>query len=130
MSLSLVLNITLGIILAEIIKGLWNAEQHRRKLRPENERNHSVTALDRSTTFSELELKEEKSDWLDLWSSVPDWAREQARRFVEADQLRRRAEDSEMTFLWSFLWKAAPEETKEEFRSRWKESRVRRAPSA
>jgi hypothetical protein len=60
-------------------------------------------------------------DWLELWESVPEGAKQQTQTFVDDDQLRRRAQELN---LWTYLWSAAPEETKEKLRSRWKVAKI------
>jgi len=40
---------------------------------------------------------------------------------VEDEQLRRRVQELN---LWPYLWSAAPEETKEQLRTRWKVAKV------
>ena len=79
-----------------------------------------VFALRKVATASELE-KASAEDWLDVWDSLPESAKEQLKRIVEDDQLRRRTQELN---LWPFIWLAAPEETKDKLRSRWKVSKV------
>jgi hypothetical protein len=60
-------------------------------------------------------------DWRDLWDSLPESAKERMKRVMEDEQLRRRAQESN---LWPYVWGAAPEEMKEQLRSRWKVAKV------
>lgn len=62
-------------------------------------------------TVPQADLQEPSADdWLELWESLPEGAKQQTQRLVDDDQLRRRAQKLN---LWTYLWSAAPEETKE-----------------
>jgi hypothetical protein len=60
-------------------------------------------------------------DWDFLWNNVPEPGKEEVRRVVEDDELRRRAQELN---LWHDLWYAAPEEVKVQLRHRWKVAKI------
>ena len=60
-------------------------------------------------------------DWDFLWNNVPELGKEELRRFVEDDELRRRAQELN---LWHDLWHVAPEEAKQQLRHRWKAAKI------
>ena len=60
-------------------------------------------------------------DWDFLWNNVPESGKEELRRVVEDDELRRRAQELN---LWYDLWYVAPEEVKVQLRGRWKAAKI------
>jgi hypothetical protein len=60
-------------------------------------------------------------DWNFLWDNVPESAKEEARKTVEDEQLRRRAQ---YLVPLAYLWYVAPEEVKVQLRHRWKEAKI------
>lgn len=73
-------------------------------------------------TVPQADLQEPSADdWLELWESLPEGAKQQTQRLVDDDQLRRRAQKLN---LWTYLWSAAPEETKEKLRARWNVAKI------
>jgi hypothetical protein len=56
-----------------------------------------------------------------LWDNVPEVTKEEVRKFIEDEQLLRRA--LELNVL-PILWCAAPEETKKILRARWKAAKI------
>ena|ERR1700728_3104070 len=105
---SLILNIALGIIVAKALIVVWKETVQIFK-----------TVLERTVPRRKavpVDDHQDTEDWLELWESVPESAKQQSQRFIEDDQLRQRAQEMN---LWPFLWAAAPEEAKEKLRARW-----------
>lgn len=109
---SLILNIALGIIVAKVLSNMLKEIELflNRKIR-------RLLEVDNAGDT----LVENDDDWLDLWESLPESAKDHAQKLVEDDQLRRHAKQLK---LWSYLWAFAPEETKEKLRSRWKAAKT------
>jgi hypothetical protein len=108
----LVLDIALGIVVGDVLRVMvkdtqvwWNSRR---------------TAVNR-TVDEKAADESEAEDWNFLWDSVPESAKEEVRKFVADEQLRRRAQDLN---LWPYLWRAAPQETKDRLRARWKASKI------
>ena len=106
----LVLDIVIGVIVANLLTPA--AQRIFKRL----DRNAVTEAVPQANP-----QEPSADDWLELWESVPEGAKQQTQRFVEDDQLRRRAQELN---LWTYLWSAAPEETKEKLRSRWKVAKI------
>lgn len=100
----LVLDIALGIVVGDALRVMVSDTQEWWKNR-------------RGTVADEYEA----GDWQFLWDNVPESAKEEARKFVEDDRLRLRAQELN---LWPYLWRAASEETKEKLRHRWKAAKI------
>lgn len=117
--MDLVFSIAFGIIVAKALLYLFKDTIQAVKLRLEKKHlaPNNVTTGD----LPKEEAGASAEDWLELWSSLSESAKEQVREFVDDDQLRHRAQDLN---LWPFLWSAAPEETKQKLRSRWKASKT------
>jgi hypothetical protein len=109
---SLVLDIALGIIVAKVLTTMLKELGRRWEARKVS-RSMGAEASDFEKASAE--------DWLDVWDSLPESAKEQLKRIVEDDQLRRRTQELN---LWPVIWLAAPEETKDKLRSRWKVAKV------
>jgi len=75
----------------------------------------------RRTGISKAGDAYDEEDWRDLWESLPESAKEQSKRIVEDDQLRRRAQELN---LWPYLWSVSSEEAKERLRCRWKVAKI------
>jgi hypothetical protein len=111
---SLILNIALGIIVARVLISVLKeiaqiAKMVLERIVPRN----PVPAHDQQKTT--------EADWIDLWESLPPSAKEHCQTVMDDDQLRRRAQDSN---LWPYLWSFASEETKAKLRSRWNEAKI------
>jgi hypothetical protein len=112
---SLILDIALGIIVAKVF--MTAVKETFQIIKTVLER---LFAPRKVATARDLE-EASAEDWRDLWDSLSESAKEQLEAIVEDDQLRRRVQELN---LWPYLWSAAPEETKEQLRSRWKVARV------
>jgi hypothetical protein len=111
---SLVLKIVLGIIVAKAL--IWAFNQATQILTLVLER-----TVPRRPDLSVEKRAAETQDWGELWSSVSEETKEEARQFIEDDLLRRRVQShaEDLNFLWPYLWAATPEETKKKMRARW-----------
>ena len=105
---SLVLDIALGVILANL-------------LTPAIKRMFQRVFLRRTVPSTDDPQDPSAEDWDELWDGLSDSAKEQSKKILEDERLRRRAQESN---LWPYLWSAAPEETKEKLRSRWRVAKV------
>src|ERR1700691_3050916 len=108
----LVLDIALGIVVGDVLRVMvkdtqvwWNGR-----------RTHGSKAVDAKAAD-----ESEAEDWDFLWNNVPASGKEELRRVVDDEELRRRAQELN---LWPYLWAAASEETKEKLRSRWKVAKI------
>jgi hypothetical protein len=118
----LILDIALGIVVGDVLRVMlkdtqvwWNSR-----------RSHVPKAVDAKAAdkkVAEEKVAEEKAaeDWNFLWDNVPESAKEEVRRFVEDEQLRKQAQELN---LFKFLWYAASEETKDQLRFRWKLEKI------
>jgi hypothetical protein len=126
----LIVNIALGVLLAEILKRFVD-ERWRDGVRPSMARPADTAAQggpspavepapkDRDQWAAGINWKEEENqDWEFLWNNVPQSAKDEVQHILEDDELRRRAQSAE---LWPTLWYAAPETAKAQLRGRWKE---------
>jgi hypothetical protein len=111
---SLILNIALGIIIAQVLKNVL-----KETFQIFRNRTDVPKVAAQEVKGNGQEANDE--DWLDLWESVPQAAKEQSQRLIEDDRLRRRAQELN---LWPYLWAAAPEATREKLRSRWNLARI------
>jgi len=130
MKMEIALGIVLGYVLLAlfknpidaILKWLWQIEP------AFNSQSKDKDAGQQRTRAGVSGNLEETEDWTDLWASVPESAKEKARRTVEdLELLRRVMQESQgdlVNSLWGTLWIAAPEETRETIRSRWREKGV------
>ncbi len=123
----MVMDIALGIVLGYallavfkrpidgFLRWLW-------KIKPlfsESQSEVTDRLLEKGGDLQELDAQ----DWLDLWSSAPESAKDQVQRCVDDDQLRCRVQQCDQDLgLWPFLWAVAPEETKDKIRCRWRVS--------
>jgi hypothetical protein len=112
---SLILDIALGIIVAKVLISFLKGAGE--VLRVFLER---VVPSRKAATTGNLE-EASAEDWRDLWDSLPESGIEHLKTIVEDEQLRRRVQELN---LWPYLWSAAPEETKEQLRTRWKVAKV------
>jgi len=99
----LVLEIALGVVVGDWLKNMLTATQR---------------WLNRPRAGS---AKAEAEDWDFLWNNVPESGKEELRRVVEDDDLRRRAQELN---LWHYLWHVASEEAKQQLRHRWKAAKI------
>ncbi len=118
----LVLDIALGIVVGDAARVMvrdtqewWNSRcAHVSKVVEEKPVEEKVAGR----TIADVKAVE---DWNFLWDNVPESAKEQVRKFVEDEQLRKQAEELD---LFHFLWYAASEETKAQLRFRWKLEKI------
>jgi len=103
----LVLDIALGIVVGDWLRNMLKDTQ--RWL------NRRRTGVGKAADESEAE------DWDFLWNNVPESGKDELRKVVEDDQLRRRAQELN---LWHDLWHVAPEEAKQQLRHRWKAAKI------
>ena len=108
----LVLDIALGIVVGDVLRVMvkdtqvwWNSR-----------RTHGGKAVDAKAAD-----ESEAEDWDFLWNNVPASGKEELRRVVDDEELRRRAQELN---LWHNLWHVAPEEAKQQLRHRWKASKI------
>jgi hypothetical protein len=111
---SLILNIALGIIAARVLIYVLKEAAQITKIILER-------IVPRNPVPAQGQQKSTEADWLDLWESLPQSAKEHCQTVMDDDQLRRRAQDSN---LWPYLWTFAPEETKAKLRARWNDVKI------
>jgi hypothetical protein len=126
----LVLNIALGIVvgslLTRMLRGWWN-KRRATPSKPVDEKvasEHAATerrAADEKTAAAKVADKKAVEDWNFLWDNAPESAKEQIRKFVEDEQLRKQAEELD---LFHFLWYSSSEETRGQLRFRWKLEKI------
>lgn len=104
----LVLDIALGILVGDLLRVMVKDTQIWRKKR--------------RADSSKAPAASEAEDWDFLWNNVPESGKEEVRKVVEDDELRRRAQELN---LWYDLWHVAPEEAKQQLRHRWKAAKIR-----
>ncbi|MFZ3215579.1 MAG: hypothetical protein WA192_05915 [Candidatus Acidiferrales bacterium] len=118
----LILDIALGIVVGDALRVMvrdtrewWNSRRvHVSKAideKPVGEKAADKAAVDQKAV----------EDWNFLWDNAPESAKEQVRKFVEDERLRKQAEKLD---LFHFLWYASSEETKGQLRFRWKLEKI------
>jgi hypothetical protein len=117
----LILDIALGILVGDVLREMrkdtqewWSSRLTRGSkvvdAKAADEHVDETTAMEKAT-----------EDWNFLWDNVPESAKEEVRKFVEDEQLRKQAQELN---LFKFLWYAASEETKDQLRFRWKLEKI------
>ncbi len=105
-----------------ILKWLWNVEP---VFAPQpRERSHTRLL----STVKGGNQMYDPQDWIDLWVALPDAAKNECRRILDDDDLRRRVQQSDEDLgLWPYLWSFASDDTKALIQNRWLEPQKKSA---
>lgn len=119
----LILDIALGIVVGDLLRNmLKDTQEWWNNRRTHGSKVVDAKAAEKKRTADETTAKDkEAEDWNFLWDSVPESAKDEVRKFIEDDQLRKQAQELN---LFKFLWYAASEETKDQLRFRWKLEKI------
>lgn len=113
----LILDIALGIVVGDVLRVMLKDTQEWWNSR----RTHVSKPVDEKAADKTAADEKAAEDWNFLWDNVPESAKEEVRKFVEDEQLRKQAQELN---LFKFLWYAASEETKDQLRFRWKLEKI------
>jgi hypothetical protein len=118
----LILDIALGIVVGDVLRVMvkdtqvwWNSR------RTAVSKTVDAKAADDHAADEATAKEKAAEDWNFLWDNAPESAKEEVRKSVEDEQLRKQAQELN---LFKFLWYAASEETKDQLRFRWKLEKI------
>jgi hypothetical protein len=117
----LVLDIALGIVVGDVLRVMVKDTQVWWNSRRTVVSKPDAKATDQHAADETTVKEKAAEDWNFLWDNVPESAKEEVRKFVEDEQLRKQAQELN---LFKFLWHAASEETKDQLRFRWKLEKI------